>query len=63
MQQTTRTYSLLAQKKFCKLRDIGLFKLNVCSKILTYSYQKIRSFLKTDRVNNKGDVMLSAEIM
>ena len=63
MQQTARTYSLLAQKKFCKLRDIGLFKLNVCSKILRYSYQKIRSFLKTDRVNNKGDVMLSAEIM
>ena len=25
--------------------------------------KKIRSFLKTDRVNNKGDVMLSAEIM
>ena len=63
MQQTARTYLLLAQKKFSKLRDIGLFKLNVCSKILRYSYQKIRSFLKTDRVNNKGDVMLSAEIM
>ena len=63
MQQTARTYSLLAQKKFCKLRDIGLFKLNVCSKILRYSYQKIRSCLKSDRVNNKGDVMILAEIM
>ena len=37
MQQTARTYLLLAQKKFCKLRDIGLFKLNACSKILRYS--------------------------
>ena len=63
MQQIARTYLPLAQKKFCKLCDIGLCKLNVCSKILRYSYQKIRSFLKTDRVNNKGDVMLSAEIM
>ena len=63
MQQTARTYLLLAQKKFCKLRDIGLFKLNVCSNILRYSYKKIHSFLKTDRVNNKGNVMLSAEIM
>ena len=34
------------QKKFCKLRDIGLFQLNVCSKILRYSYQKFARFLK-----------------